>query len=280
MELLHSVLMSELKLEFVGKQVKDMYGTHIGKVAGLVTDIDGSIESIGVDCGSVGLKQLPYEQLLVQGDYVIYIPRWRMNAQKLVRQKSLTLKRIKALQDLVTDNDQMKNDAESVYLKYENRLKDLEGEENEVIGTLKSRLEELNSQASSIKTMLFDSKLQYKSNDMTEDAYQQVIANVNELLEHINLEKEEINNFLTRISQQTVDNPELNSEIEQEANQHSDKSESIDNKLEDGQMLSEDSPKKEDTDEDKIPVAVGNDGNVEVNWLNEVIAKEMKDTTN
>jgi CdvA-like protein len=278
MELLYSLLMSELKLEFVGKQVKDMYGTHIGKVAGLVTDIDGSIESIGVDCGSVGLKQLPYEQLLVQGDYVIYIPRWRMNAQKLVRQKSLTLKRIKALQDLVTDNDQMKNDAESVYLKYENRLKDLEGEENEVIGTLKSRLEELNSQASSIKTMLFDSKLQYKSNDMTEDAYQQVNTNVNELLEHINLEKEEINNFLTRISQQTVDNPELNSEVEQEANQHSDTSEPVDDKLENGQKSTSDSPKEEDADEDKIPVALGNDGNMEVNWLNEVIAKEMKDT--
>ena len=276
MELLHSLLMSELKLEFVGKQVKDMYGTHIGKVAGLVTDIDGSIESIGVDCGSVGLKQLPYEQLLVQGDYVIYIPRWRMNAQKLVRQKSLTLKRIKALQDLVTDNDHMKNDAETVYLKYENRLRDLEGEENEVIGTLKSRLEELNSQATSIKTVLFDAKLQYKSNDMTEDAYQQVNTNVNELLEHINLEKEEINNFLTRISQQTVDNPELNTEVEQEVN-HTDNSKSINGELENGQILSSDSPKKEDVDEEKIPVAVGNDGNVEVNWLNEVIAKEMKD---
>jgi hypothetical protein len=270
--------MSELKLEFVGKQVKDMYGTHIGKVAGLVTDIDGSIESIGVDCGSVGLKQLPYEQLLVQGDYVIYIPRWRMNAQKLVRQKSLTLKRIRALQDLVTDNDQMKNDAESVYLKYENRLKDLEGEENEVIGTLKSRLEDLNSQASSIKTMLFDSKLQYKSNDMTEDAYQQVNTNVNELLEHINLEKEEINNFLTRISQQTIDNPELNSEVEQEATQHSDTTEPVDDKLENGQKSTSDSHKEEEADEEKIPVALGNDGNMEVNWLNEVIAKEMKDT--
>ena len=276
MELLHSLLMSELKLEFVGKQVKDMYGTHIGKVAGLVTDIDGSIESIGVDCGSVGLKQLPYEQLLVQGDYVIYIPRWRMNAQKLVRQKSLTLKRIKALQDLVTDNDHMKNDAETVYLKYENRLRDLEGEENEVIGTLKARLEELNSQATSIKTVLFDAKLQYKSNDMSEDAYQQVNTNVNELLEHINLEKEEINNFLTRISQQTVDNPELNSEVEQEAN-HTDNSKSIDGELENGQILASENPKKEDVEEEKIPVAVGNDGNVEVNWLNEVIAKEMKD---
>ena len=84
--------MSELKLEFVGKQVKDMYGTHIGKVVGLVTDIDGSIESVGVDCGSVGLKQLPYEQLLVQGDYVIYIPRWRMDAQKLVQTKEFNIK--------------------------------------------------------------------------------------------------------------------------------------------------------------------------------------------
>jgi hypothetical protein len=50
-----SVYMSELKLEFVGKQVKDMYGTFIGKVIGIVTDIDGSIESVGVDCGSTGL---------------------------------------------------------------------------------------------------------------------------------------------------------------------------------------------------------------------------------
>ncbi len=35
--------MSEVKLEFIGKQVKDMYGTYMGKVIGMVTDIDGSI---------------------------------------------------------------------------------------------------------------------------------------------------------------------------------------------------------------------------------------------
>src|SRR5690349_21537787 len=104
--------MSELKLEFVGKQVKDMYGTFMGKVIGIVTDSDGSIESVGVDCGSVGLKHLTYELLLVQGDYVIYIPKWRLDAQKLYRQKNLLLKRIKALQDLVTENDLMKDDAE------------------------------------------------------------------------------------------------------------------------------------------------------------------------
>ena len=277
--------MSELKLEFVGKQVKDMYGTHIGRVVGLVTDIDGSIESVGVDCGSVGLKQLPYEQLLVQGDYVIYIPRWRMDAQKLVRQKSLTLKRIKALQDLVADNDQMKSDAEIVYLKYENRLRALEGEENGVINTLKSRLEELDSQAASIKTVVFDTKLQYRSNDMTEETYQQVNMNANELLEHISLEKEEISNFLTRISQHTVDDIELTSELEVQNDKYNPTADINSNKyvrqednvdLENGRLLATSTADK-DGPKEKSAVAIGSDSDSEVNWLNEVIAKEIKD---
>ncbi|MGB8163681.1 MAG: CdvA-like protein [Nitrososphaeraceae archaeon] len=277
--------MSELKLEFVGKQVKDMYGTHIGKVVGLVTDIDGSIESVGVDCGSVGLKQLPYEQLLVQGDYVIYIPRWRMDAQKLVRQKSLTLKRIKALQDLVADNDQMKSDAEIVYLKYENRLRALEGEEHGVINTLKSRLEELDSQAASIKTVVFDAKLQYRSNDMTEETYQQVNMNANELLEHINLEKEEISNFLTRISQHTVDDIELTSELEVQDDKYDHTADTNSNKylrqednmdLENGRLLATSTVDK-DGQKEESAVAIGSDSDSEVNWLNEVIAKEIKD---
>jgi hypothetical protein len=277
--------MSELKLEFVGKQVKDMYGTHIGKVVGLVTDIDGSIESVGVDCGSVGLRQLPYEQLLVQGDYVIYIPRWRMDAQKLVRQKSLTLKRIKALQDLVADNDQMKSDAEIVYLKYENRLRALEGEEHGVINTLKSRLEELDSQAASIKTVVFDAKLQYRSNDMTEETYQQVNMNANELLEHINLEKEEISNFLTRISQHTVDDIELTSELEVQDDKYNHTADTNSNKyvrqednmdLENGRVLATSTADKDGPKEESA-VAIGSDSDSEVNWLNEVIAKEIKD---
>ncbi|MFZ0406187.1 MAG: CdvA-like protein [Nitrososphaeraceae archaeon] len=277
--------MSELKLEFVGKQVKDMYGTHIGKVVGLVTDIDGSIESVGVDCGSVGLKQLPYEQLLVQGDYVIYIPRWRMDAQKLVRQKSLTLKRIKALQDLVADNDQMKSDAEIVYLKYENRLRALEGEEHGVINTLKSRLEELDSQAASIKTVVFDAKLQYRSNDMIEETYQQVNMNANELLEHINLEKDEISNFLTRISQHTVDDIELTSGLEVQDDKYNHTADTNSNKyvrqednmdLENGRLLATNTAGKDGPKEESA-VAIGSDSDSEVNWLNEVIAKEIKD---
>ncbi len=198
--------MSELKLEFVSKKVKDMYGTYIGKVVGIITDLEGSIESVSVDCGSSGIKNLPYEQLLVQGDYVIFIPRWRLDAQKLLREKSLTLKRIKALQEIVVDNDNMKDDAELVYLKYEKRLDDL-GESSKEIGErLHQRISEIDMESKRIKAVLFDAKLQYKSNEITEDIYQQITMHTNELIDHVNLEKTEINNIINKLTQQTLDN--------------------------------------------------------------------------
>jgi hypothetical protein len=199
-------IMSELKLEFVGKKVKDMYGTYIGKVIGIVTDIDGSIESVSVDCGSTGIKNLPYEQLLVQGDYVIFIPRWRLDAQKLLREKSMALKRIKALQGIVAENDNMKDDAEFAYLKYEKRLDKLGQNTKEITERLHQRLSELEIESKRIKSVLFDAKLQYKSNEITEEIYQQISLNTNELLDHISLEKTEIKNIMNKLSQQTLEN--------------------------------------------------------------------------
>lgn len=198
--------MSELKLEFVGKQVKDMYGTLMGNVVGIITDTDGSIESVSVDCGDSGLKQLSYEQLLVQGDYVIFIPKWRLDAQKLFRQKNLTLKRIKALQQLVEEDDTMKEDAEIVYVKYEKKLHELEEKEKSINEKLKERLDELNGSTKNIKSILFDAKLQYKSHEISEETYLQVTRYTKELMDHINLEKEEINNIKGRLEEQNLEN--------------------------------------------------------------------------
>ncbi len=198
--------MSELKLEFVGKQVKDMYGTLMGNVVGIITDTDGSIESVSVDCGDSGLKQLSYEQLLVQGDYVIFIPKWRLDAQKLFRQKNLTLKRIKALQHLVEEDDTMKEDAEIVYVKYEKKLHELEEKEKSINEKLKERLDDLNGSTKNIKSILFDAKLQYKSHEISEEIYLQVTRYTKELMDHINLEKEEINNIKGRLEEQNLEN--------------------------------------------------------------------------
>ncbi len=77
--------MTNNDIKLVGKQVKDMYVTSIGRVLGRITDIDGSIQSIGVDGGSQGLLQIPFEQLVIQENIVIYIPKWRLESQRLLK---------------------------------------------------------------------------------------------------------------------------------------------------------------------------------------------------
>lgn len=262
--------MSDIKLEFVGKQVKDMYGAYVGKVIGLVTDIDGSIESVGVDCGSIGLKQLLYEQLLVQGDYVIFIPKWRMEAQKLLRQKSLTIKRVKALENLVEENDLMKDDAEVLHLIYEKRLVDLENNEQDVINALNSRLQELDSQSTTIKTIIFDAKLQYRSNDIAEDTYQQINTNSIELLDRIRLEKDEITSFLSRITQPYVEAPTI--ELEETKIE----SQEIIDEVSEAEPISEDINNNDNENRESAPSedVQNNEAEAESNWLNEVLTRD------
>jgi len=204
--------MTHDEIDIIGKNVKDMYGTFMGKVIGTITDIDGSIQNVGVDCGAQGLQQIPYEQLVVQGDVVIFIPKWRLDSQRLLREKGLTLRRLKALIDIVSENDDMKVDAEIIHEKYKSKLTSLDETEREIKAKLEARLTELDEQMKSAKMLLFDAKVQYKSNEISENTFETVKTCTNELIEHVTHETAEISNVQRRIADldmevQTVTSP-------------------------------------------------------------------------
>jgi CdvA-like coiled-coil domain len=279
--------MSEEKLGFVGKQVKDIYGTYIGRAIGIITENDGEIEAVGVDCGSGGLKQLPYEQLVIQGEYVFFIPRWRLEAQRLLRQKSLTLKRIKALQDILSENDSMKEDAELVYIKYEKQLHELDETGKQVNDKLNARLAELDLEAKNIKAVLFDAKLQFRSNEMKEETYQQVKVQTDELIEHINNERAEISNVKEKLTTQTLENiittssssssstaaaPSTKEEEEEKPTEQAPSQPAeVVSVLQVGAASSEE--KEESGGNDDAPVSSNGVEQSETNWLNQVITK-------
>jgi len=192
--------MTHDETEIIGKNVKDMYGTFMGKVAGTITDIDGSIQSVGIDCGSQGLQQIQFEQLVVQGDAVIFIPKWRLDSQRLIREKQLTLRRLKALIDIVSENDDMKADAEIIHEKYKSKLVSLDETESEIKAKLEARLTELDEQMKSAKMLLFDAKVQFKSNEISDATFDTVKSCTTDVIEHVTHETSEISNVKSRIA--------------------------------------------------------------------------------
>ncbi len=197
--------MPQDNIDIIGKNVKDMYGTFMGKVIGTITDIDGSIQTVGVDCGSQGLQQFQFEQLVVQGDVVIFIPKWRLDSQRLIREKQLTLRRLKALIDIVSDEEDMKIDAEIIHEKYKSKLVSLEETEKQIKAKLEERLTELDEQLKSAKMLVFDAKLQHKSDEISAATFETVKTCANQLIEHITHETAEISNVQKRISDLNVE---------------------------------------------------------------------------
>ena len=189
----------------IGKPVRDMYGTDIGKVLGTLTDIDGTVQTVGVDCGSDGLRQIPFEQLVLQMDVAIYIPNWRLEAQKVLREKGLTLRRLKALMTIVSENDEMKPDAELIHETYKSKLRNLDEAEVKIKTQLTTRLDELDSQAKTVKMILFDTSVQFKSEEITELTFESVQKHCNNLLERLSHEKDEVSNVQRRLDDLSVE---------------------------------------------------------------------------
>ena len=201
-------------IEIIGKNVKDMYGTFMGKVVGTITEIDGSIQSVGIDCGSQGLQQIQFEQLVAQGDNVIFIPKWRLDSQRLIREKQLTLRRLKALMDIVSENDDMKADAEIIHEKYKFKLASLDEMESEIKSKLEGRLIELDTQMKSAKMLSFDAKVQFKSNEISEATFETVKSCTTEVIEHVTHEQSEISNVKSRITDLELEVQEITTPAE------------------------------------------------------------------
>ena len=201
--------MSKDEVSIIGKPVKDMYGTTIGNVLGTLTHIDGCIQTVGVDCGSEGLKQIPYDQIVLQGDVVIYIPGWRIDAQKILREKKLTLSRLKALMGIISENDAAQSDADVIHDTYKIKLMELDEAESKVRDELSTRLEELDNQEKIIKVMLFDAKVQFKSGEITDSTFETIQKHCNNLLERLSHEKVEVTNVQRRIEELSLECIEL-----------------------------------------------------------------------
>ena len=197
--------MNDNEVSMIGMPVKDMYGASMGKVLGTATDIDGSIQTVGINCGSGGLKQIPYEQLVVKSEVVIFIPKWRLDSQRLLKEKELTVRRLTALMEIVSDNDTMKSDAELIHEKNRTKLVTLQNTEEEINSELDQRVGEINAQIKAVKVLLFDAKVQCKSNEISQETFDHVQKETDEMLQHMNYEKDEIGKVKSRLANLSIE---------------------------------------------------------------------------
>ena len=193
--------MTDKESSIMGKYVNDMYGSRVGKAIGTTTDIDGTVVTVGIDCGYRGLMEIPFEHLVVQEDSIVYVPQWRLDSQKILREKGLIIRRLRALHIILTENDRMKPDSEAVRRGYEEKLASINESEYTMREMLAARMSELADQMKVAKSLRFDATIQFKSNEMQESDYKVARASIVDMLERIEYEIGEIKNMQGRLEE-------------------------------------------------------------------------------
>lgn len=190
--------MNNIDTEIIGKNVKDMYGTFMGNIVGTITDISGSPETIGIDCGSEGLKQIPFEQLVFQDDNAIFIPKWRLDSQRYLKQKDLTLRKMRTMLETARIEGS-EEDTAIIYNTYSSHLDTLNSNDSEIRARLESRIQELSSQMNMVKRFSFDAKVQVKGGEISQSTFDSIQRHTNDLTQHISHETTEIETIQRRM---------------------------------------------------------------------------------
>jgi len=102
--------------------------------------------------------------------------------------------------DIVSENDDMKADAEIIHEKYKSKLATLDETEREIKAKLDERLAELEEQTKSAKMLLFDANVQSKSNEISQTTFDIVKSCTNDVIERVTHETAEIANVKSRIA--------------------------------------------------------------------------------
>ena len=108
----------------------------------------------------------------------------------------------------------MKADAEMIHEKYKSKLVLLDEAESEIKAKLEARLTELDEQMKSAKMLLFDAKVQFKSNEIPDATFDTVKSCTTEIIEHVTHEISEISNVKNRIADLELEVQEITESTE------------------------------------------------------------------
>jgi hypothetical protein len=211
---------SEVFQRLLGREVRDLYGGYLGRVSILGTDGVGKVSFLGIDAGSSGFLEVPYERVAIKDETLIVVPNWKFEAARISRELNLTRKRVAALEELVKSEEISNNDYQVMMQEYTNRGTRLQEQLKGFSTSLQRRVEELRNQRILAKKALVNLKVLFKSEEIDSSVYASSVSNLEEIGERLQREESDLQAILDLIkTQKSQDNQdsELASDMNEKA---------------------------------------------------------------
>jgi len=148
--------------EWVGKEVKDIYGRRLGRAVGMIFDIGGKVTSVSVEEGGVVTKIDP-DRISSDGPELVVIPDWMLESRNVGLDRGGLMKRFSALSLMVSEKRISERLSKEIFAK----LSAIQKSHEAVLAKTMARLEELARADSEIDDFVSLVTLQHMAGEMS-----------------------------------------------------------------------------------------------------------------
>lgn len=181
-----------LKKDLIGKKVVDSYGTRIGKIIGFSTDSLKNTSSFGIERNDGGFMKCDTTEVILDQDLVKINSSWRLKAESLASEVTLTIKKISALNELKNDVEVSKNIYDTLQSGFEAEKKTILDRRRNLKDRLKERLSAIHAQLKEVYEFIAYVKISYHIGDIDEETYQRSYISFQLMIDKLLSEEDDI----------------------------------------------------------------------------------------
>jgi hypothetical protein len=181
-----------LKKDLIGKKVVDSYGTRIGKIIGFSTDSLKNTSSFGIERNDGGFMKCDTTEVILDQDLVKINSSWRLKAESLASEVTLTIKKISALNELKNDVEVSKHIYDTLQSGFEAEKKTILDRRRNLKDRLKERLSAIHAQLKEVYEFIAYVKISYHIGDIDEETYQRSYISFQLMIDKLLSEEDDI----------------------------------------------------------------------------------------
>ncbi|MBI2184864.1 MAG: CdvA-like protein [Thaumarchaeota archaeon] len=186
----------------VSRSVKDIYGRPAGSVLGYTVDATGALRTIGIEHGGA-FTEYSAEQIIIDNDSMVLVPRWRSDVEKLSRIKGTVAKRAQALEELRAEGEIPQHVYESMKSQLDEDSSKLQSSHSSMKEALEKRSADLTKRRAALERFVAGIMVQHRSGEIDDAAYDASKNNVVEILGQDDREQADLKNALKLLSSET-----------------------------------------------------------------------------
>lgn len=192
---MQSISDMEIK-NFLGRNTNDIYGRYLGPIVSISKNDNDDLEFLHVDLKNGHLVKYLAEQIMLDQEKVVIIPTWRIEAEKIKKEKVQAQKRSNALKEMLEKKEITNEIYEGLKTNQSLTINSLKGKYNECIENLKKRLSELKLQINDFSNFLVEMRAGKTNGKIQDDDYEKALKSIEQNMNYLFLEKEDILNYI------------------------------------------------------------------------------------